>query len=110
MEDTDLTTLELYHNARKRIDPPTTVTQQEMAATEGEDNIPVTDVVFTMTGKKTYTATTDEEGVALFKPILFGLYSVKCEATGFQPYFLKETKVVRGKVNKLAVKLVRAKK
>lgn len=61
----------------------------------------------TFKGTKRRTVT-NEQGIVDFKPFPFGVVDIKCEMEGFEPFLLKDFKVVRGKLNEVEVTLKRA--
>ncbi len=110
LKDSDPTAVQLWKSASHINKPPSTPTELlAMVKTEdGEAQLPIAEANFFAINGKTFTTQTNEEGVAQFKPIPFGVYDLKCEVPGYEPFLLKKFKVVRGKVNKLAVTLVKA--
>ncbi|MBI1226588.1 MAG: hypothetical protein GC192_15250 [Bacteroidetes bacterium] len=108
--DSDFTAVELWKAARHIKNPISTTTQLlvTVSTEEGEAMLPMTDVPFFAVNGKTYSTQTNALGEAQFKPLPYGLYDLRCEVPGYMPYLLKGYKVVRGRVNKVEVKLLKA--
>lgn len=109
LRKTDITAVELWESARVVKDPPSTTTQIKFKVftIDNGDETPIPDVPITATGLLSYTAISDELGNAIIKPIPHGLYNITATMPGFQPFLLKDFKVVRGRINKVNIVLVR---
>lgn len=110
LEDTDATAVKLWTAARHITKPASTATELlAMVVTEdGEAMLPIADANFVAVNGKTFTAVTNAAGEAQMKPIPFGNYDLRCVVPGYVPFLLKNFKVVRGRVNKVQVKLAKA--
>lgn len=110
LRETDPTALELWRSARVVVNPHSTPTQVKytVIAIDNGVEIPIPDVPIIATGKITYTATTNELGEAITKPIAYGIFQITVTMPGFLPFLLKDFKMVRGKINKVEILLVRA--
>ncbi len=108
--DSDTTAVELWKAARHIKNPASTPTQllATMTTEEGDAMLPLADVPFFAVNGKTFSAVTNAAGEAQFKPLPFGLYDLRCEVPGYEPFLLKGYKVVRGRVNKVEVVLRKA--
>lgn len=110
LKKTDSAALDLWRTARVVIDPPSTTTQAkfQVFTIDNGVEVPIPDAPIIVTGTLIYTATTNEDGDALIKPIAFGIYDITINMPGFLPFLLKDYKMVKGKINKVDIRLVRA--
>ncbi len=110
LQDTDATAMKLWKAARHVVKPQSTPTQllALVSTQDGEALVPVADAVFMAINGTKHAATTNEKGEAALNPLPFGIYDYQCELPGYQSFLLKQQKVVRCRVNKVAVVLKRA--
>lgn len=112
LKDSDPAAVELWTSARHVVKPQRTTTElKAKVVTPAEDDStkqPLPNARFIVSNGKDHTALTNDQGIVDFKPFPFGVVDIKCEMEGFEPFLLKDFKVVRGKLNEVEVTLKRA--
>lgn len=93
-----------YKAAREIDDPNTTTTQLKGVVTGKADAAPIKGATVTIV-ELAKTTKTDAAGEYLFKPALFGKYTVRVTATGFDDFENDEVEVKLGTVNHLDIEL-----